>query len=141
VLKPGDGFLLGADLKKSPDILNAAYNDALGITAAFNLNLLQRINRELGGHFDLRAFNHHAFYDADQGRIEMHLVSLREQSVRVDALNLEVAFGEGETIHTENSYKYDDEDLTQMAADSGFEIKGRWTDSQGWFAEVLLSPR
>ena len=141
VLKSGDGFLLGADLKKSPDILNAAYNDALGITAAFNLNLLQRINRELGGHFDLRAFNHHAFYDADQGRIEMHLVSLREQSVRVDALNLEVAFGEGETIHTENSYKYDDEDLTQMAADSGFEIKGRWTDSQGWFAEVLLSPR
>jgi L-histidine Nalpha-methyltransferase len=141
VLKPDDGFLLGADLKKSPDILNAAYNDALGITAAFNLNLLQRINRELGGHFDLRAFNHHAFYDADQGRIEMHLVSLREQSVHVDALNLEVAFDEGETIHTENSYKYDDEDLAQMAADSGFEIKGRWTDSRGWFAEVLLSPR
>lgn len=141
VLKPGDGFLLGADLKKSPDILNTAYNDALGITAAFNLNLLQRINRELGGHFDLRAFSHHAFYDADQGRIEMHLVSLREQSVHVDALNLEVAFDEGETIHTENSYKYDDEDLAQMAADSNFEIKGRWTDSRGWFVEVLLSPR
>jgi len=141
MLRPGDSFLLGADLKKPKEILEAAYNDALGVTAAFNLNMLQRINRELGGNFDLRSFGHRSFYDAKQSRIEMHLVSLREQSVRIDALNLEVAFSEGETIHTENSYKYDDDALAQMAADAGFEVAGRWTDSRNWFAEVLLKPR
>jgi L-histidine Nalpha-methyltransferase len=141
VLQPGDGFLLGADLKKSNELLEPAYNDALGVTAAFNLNMLQRINRELGGHFDLTAFAHHAFYDRGLGRIEMHLVSLREQSVPIDTLSLETAFDEGETIHTESSYKYDDEDLRRLAADSGFEISGRWTDSRGWFADVLLTPR
>ena len=141
MLRPGDSFLLGADLKKPKEILEAAYNDSLGVTAAFNLNLLQRINRELGGSFDLRSFGHRSFYDAMQSRIEMHLVSLREQSVRIDALNLEVAFSEGETIHTENSYKYDDDALAQMAADAGFEVAGRWTDSRQWFAEVLLKPR
>lgn len=141
VLRPGDSFLLGVDLKKPKDILDAAYNDAHGITAAFNLNLLQRINRELGGHFDLRSFSHRAFYDETQGRIEMHLVSLREQSVHIDALNLEVSFGEGETIHTENSYKYDEEDLEALAAGSGFALASRWTDGQGRFADVLLRPK
>ncbi len=137
-LKPGDAILLGADLKKPNDILHAAYNDALGVTAAFNLNMLQRINRELGGHFDLSAFAHRAFYDAEAGRIEMHLVSLREQSVHIDALNLELAFTEGETIHTENSYKYDEEDLARMAADAGLEIASTFTDSRRWFADVML---
>ncbi|HEY3055348.1 MAG TPA: L-histidine N(alpha)-methyltransferase [Thermoanaerobaculia bacterium] len=141
VLKPGDSFLLGADLKKSREMLEKAYNDALGVTEAFNLNLLQRINRDLGGHFDLRAFGHWAFYEPERGRVEMHLVSLREQSVKIDALNLEIAFSEGETIHTENSYKYDDDDVTRMVADSGFEIAGRWTDSRRWFADVLLRAR
>lgn len=141
VLKPGDVLLLGVDLKKSKEMLDAAYNDVLGITAAFNLNLLLRINRELGGHFDLHAFGHRAFYDAEQSRIEMHLVSLREQSVHIDALNLEAAFGEGETIHTENSYKYDEEDLAQIVAGSGLEIVARWTDSHLWFADVLLRAR
>lgn len=141
VLRPGDGFLLGVDLKKSKDILDAAYNDALGVTAAFNLNLLQRINRDLGGHFDLRSFSHRAFYDEEKSRIEMHVVSLREHTVHIDALKLEVSFGEGETIHTENSYKYDEEALGRLAADSGFDLAGRWTDSRGWFAEVLLRPR
>jgi L-histidine N-alpha-methyltransferase len=141
MLRPGDSFLLGADLKKPKDILEAAYNDSLGVTAAFNLNLLLRINRELGARFDLRSFGHRSFYDEGQSRIEMHLVSLREQSVHIDALNLEVAFSEGETIHTENSYKYDDDALAQMAADSGFEMAGRWADSQNWFADVLLKPR
>ena len=141
LLRPGDSFLLGADLKKPKDVLEAAYNDSLGVTAAFNLNLLLRINRELGGRFDLRSFSHRSFYDERQGRIEMHLVSLREQSVHIDALNLEVAFSEGETIHTENSHKYDDAALAQMAADSGFEVAGRWSDSQNWFADVLLKPR
>jgi L-histidine Nalpha-methyltransferase len=141
VLRPGDAFLLGCDLKKRKEILDAAYNDALGVTAAFNLNLLQRINRDLDGHFDLHAFGHRAFYDEERGRIEMHLVSLREQSVHIDALNLEAAFDEGETIHTENSYKYDDADVAKMAADSGFEIVGKWMDTRGWFADVLMRAR
>ncbi len=138
LVRPGDAFLLGVDLKKPSEILEAAYNDALGVTAAFNLNLLQRINRELSGRFDMRSFGHRAFYDQAQGRIEMHLVSLREHSVPIDALNLEVAFSEGETIHTENSYKYDDEAIALMAADSGFEVAKRWADSKAWFADVLL---
>jgi L-histidine N-alpha-methyltransferase len=141
MLRPGDSFLLGADLKKPKEILEAAYNDSLGVTAAFNLNLLLRINRELGGQFDLHSFGHRSFYDERQSRIEMHLVSLREQSVRIDALNVEVAFSENETIHTENSYKYDDDALAQMAADSGFEIAGRWSDSQNLFVDALLKPR
>jgi L-histidine Nalpha-methyltransferase len=138
VLQPGDSILLGADLKKGGDVLHAAYNDALGVTAAFNLNMLQRINRELGGHFDLSAFAHRAFYDANQGRIEMHLVSLREQSVIIESLGTQVSFTEGETIHTENSYKYDDSDLTRLAADAGLQVAERFTDSQRWFADILL---
>ena len=141
VLQAGDSFLLGADLRKPKNVLDAAYNDALGVTAAFNLNLLQRMNRELGAHFDLHAFAHRAFYDEKQGRIEMHLVSLREQRVHIDSLNLEVSFTEGETIHTENSYKYDAKALEQMAADAGFAIAGKWTDAAGWFVDVLLRPR
>lgn len=141
LLRPGDTFLLGADLKKAKAVLDAAYNDRLGITAAFNLNLLERINRELGGHFDIRAFRHRAFYSEEEGRIEMHLVSLREQSVTIEALNLEVTFGEGETIHTENSYKYDETDLARLAAESGFDIAATFTDPRRWFADVLMRVR
>ncbi|HEX9164209.1 MAG TPA: L-histidine N(alpha)-methyltransferase [Thermoanaerobaculia bacterium] len=141
LLRPGDGFLLGVDLKKSKEILDAAYNDALGVTAAFNLNLLQRINRELGANFDLSAFAHRAHYDVARGRIEMHLASLREQSVLIGALELDIAFGEGEMIHTENSYKYDESDLLRLASDSGFEIVGQWIDSRRWFADVLMRVR
>jgi L-histidine Nalpha-methyltransferase len=141
LLRPDDSFLLGTDLRKPVSVVETAYNDALGVTAAFNLNLLPRINRQLGGRFDLRNFGHRAFYDAGQGRIEMHIVSLREQSVPIDALSLEVAFSESETIHTENSYKYDDETLGQIASEGGFEVAERWTDSRGWFADVLLRPR
>lgn len=141
LLQPGDSFLVGADLKKPKTILEAAYNDSLGVTAAFNLNLLLRINRELGGRFDPASFAHRSFYDEQKGRVEMHLVSLREQTVPVDALHLEVAFSEGETIHTENSHKYDDAGIAQMAADSGFEVAGFWTDAKRWFADVLLNPR
>lgn len=139
VLDRGGLLLLGADLRKPKPVLEAAYNDALGITAAFNLNLLQRINRELGGHFDLRAFAHRAFYDEERGRIEMHLVSLREQVVRIDQLSMEVAFHEGETIHTENSHKYDEETIAAMAAEGGFSLVRRWTDVRGWFADFLLA--
>jgi L-histidine N-alpha-methyltransferase len=137
-LSPGDAFFLGADLRKSRDVLEPAYDDPLGVTAAFNLNLLGRINRELGGHFALDAFRHRAFYDETHGRIEMHLVSTRSQRVRIDALELEIDFSEGETIHTESSYKHDAQTLAALAAASGFAIEKQWTDSRGWFADVLM---
>ncbi|HEU4886758.1 MAG TPA: L-histidine N(alpha)-methyltransferase [Thermoanaerobaculia bacterium] len=137
-LQPGDALFLGADLRKSRDILEPAYDDPLGVTAAFNLNLLVRINRELGGHFALDTFRHRAFYDEGHGRIEMHLVSTRAQRVRIDALDLEIAFDEGETIHTESSYKHNDSTLGALAEASGFTIERRWTDSRGWFADVLM---
>lgn len=137
-LNPGDALFLGADLRKSRDVLEPAYDDPLGVTAAFNLNLLGRINRELGGHFPLDAFRHRAFYDDVYGRIEMHLVSTRAQTVRIDALELEIAFEAGETIHTESSYKHDATTLATLAAASGFTIEKRWTDSRAWFADVLM---
>jgi dimethylhistidine N-methyltransferase len=138
VLAPGDAFFLGADLRKDRSILEPAYDDPLGVTAAFNRNILGRINRELGGHFDLGAFAHRAFYDAQNGKIEMHLVSTREQTVRIDGLGLELAFAEGETIHTESSYKHDRATLAALASAAGFTIERTWTDSRGWFADVLM---
>ena len=138
-LSPGDALLLGADLRKDRSVLEPAYNDALGVTAAFNLNLLGRINRELGGTFDLSAFRHHAFYDEEHGRIEMHLVSLRAQRVSIEALDLEIAFGEGETIHTESSYKHDASTLQALADSAGFRIEQTWSDSRRWFADVLMT--
>lgn len=133
-----DALLLGVDLRKSKEILEPAYDDALGVTAAFNLNLLQRINRELDGHFDLRAFAHRAFYDEDHGRIEMHLLSLRDQVVRIDALDMEILFAEGEMIHTESSYKYDDATVEVLAAGAGFDVSRKWTDAKNFFADYLL---
>lgn len=137
-LAPGDALLLGADLRKDRAILEPAYDDALGVTASFNLNLLQRINRELGGTFALDAFAHRAFYDEHHGRIEMHLVSRREQVVRIAALDLDVAFAEGETIHTESSHKYDEATLRALALAAGFEVERMWTDARKWFADVLM---
>lgn len=138
VLAPGDALFLGADLRKDRAVLEPAYDDALGVTAAFNLNLLGRINRELGGHFELASFRHRAFYDEKHGRIEMHLVSRRVQRVGIDALDLEVAFDEGESIHTESSYKHDDATIASLANASGFSIEKTWVDARGWFADVLL---
>jgi dimethylhistidine N-methyltransferase len=137
-LAPGDALLLGADLRKDRAVLEPAYDDALGVTAAFNLNLLGRINRELGGHFDLAAFRHRAFYDETLGRIEMHLVSTSAQQIRVDALDLEVPFVAGESIHTESSYKHNAETLASLANASGFSIEKTWIDARRWFADVLL---
>ncbi|HEX2062718.1 MAG TPA: L-histidine N(alpha)-methyltransferase [Thermoanaerobaculia bacterium] len=137
-LAPGDALLLGADLRKSKSILEPAYDDALGVTAAFNLNILARINRELGGTFALDAFRHRALYDEARGRIEMHLVSRRAQRVRIEALELEIAFAEGESIHTESSYKHDDETLAALASAAGFRIEKAWTDARKWFADVLM---
>jgi dimethylhistidine N-methyltransferase len=138
VLHEGDALLLGADLKKDKHVLEAAYNDALGVTAAFNLNVLARINRELGGNFDLRAFQHRAFYNETAGRVEIYIESTREQTVAISQLELEVQFGAGEQIHTENSYKYDLNDIRRLAAETGF-VHGRtWLDSQERFSSNLL---
>jgi dimethylhistidine N-methyltransferase len=140
-LRPGDGFLLGVDLRKAESVLIPAYDDPLGVTAAFNLNLLVRINRELGGGFDLAAFRHRAVYNREEGRIEMHLESRRTQTVPVRALGIEVPFFRGETIHTESSYKFSLEQIASLASETGFELRRTWTDSGGRFASSLLSVR
>jgi dimethylhistidine N-methyltransferase len=125
-------MLVGVDLKKDANVLHAAYNDSRGVTAAFNLNLLRRINRELGADFDLRRFRHYAFYNPQPGRIEMHLVSPERQSVNVGAYRFE--FASGETIHTENSYKYSVEEFRALAAEAGFRAVKLWQDRQGLFS-------
>ena len=141
VLQNGDALLLGADLKKDPAILEAAYNDALGVTSAFNLNVLARINRELAGTFDLRSFQHRAFYNEELGRIEIYIESLVNQRVHIGKLDLEVEFAAGELIHTENSYKYDKAGIAQLAARTGFELSRTWLDSQERFSSNLLLAR
>lgn len=130
-LSAGDGLLIGVDLKKNRNVLEAAYNDSEGITAAFNKNLLKRINRELESNFDLDAFEHHAFYNSEKGRIEMHLVSLKTQTVLVGAE--EFYFSKDETIHTENSNKYTIQEFREMASDS-YTCRKTWTDSRDYFS-------
>jgi len=112
------GIVIGVDLQKPIDVLNLAYNDPQGYTAAFNLNLLTRMNRELNADFDLNAFSHRAFYNTERSRIEMHLVSEREQTVQVDGRRF--AFAAGESIHTENSYKYTPASFGALAREAGF---------------------
>ena len=133
----GGALLIGVDLKKDPARLNAAYNDAQGITAQFNLNLLARINRELGADFDLGAFRHHAHYNAGLGRVEMHLVSQREQQVAVRGHVFR--FRSGETIHTENSYKYSVAEFQALARGAGFTPQLYWTDPEQLFAVHYLT--
>jgi len=135
----GGGLLLGVDMVKDPALLHAAYNDAQGVTAAFNLNLLRRANTELGADFDLGAFHHAAFYNAPLKRIEMHLVSRRDQEVSV--LGKAYRFAEGETLHTENSHKFTVDGLKALATEAGF-IPGRvWTDRDRLFSlHWLLAP-
>ena len=130
-------MLVGTDLKKDANVLHAAYNDARGVTAAFNLNLLARINRELGGNFDLKRFSHYAFYNAALGRIEMHLVALGKQTVRIGRHRF--GFQRGESIHTENSYKYAAEEFRALAAQAGFKGKKTWTDREARFALHALA--
>ena len=125
-------MLVGVDLKKDANVLHAAYNDAKGVTAAFNLNLLARINRELDGDFDLRRFKHYAFYNVALGRIEMHLVSLEKQSVNVGKHRF--GFDLGESIHTENSCKYSVDDFSALALAAGFRTDRVWKDGRGYFA-------
>jgi len=125
-------MLVGVDLKKDANVLHAAYNDSRRVTAAFNLNLLARINRELGADFDLKRFSHYAFFNAALGRIEMHLVSLARQTVRLRHHRFQ--FDVGESIHTENSYKYSIEEFRALAAEAGFAGKKVWTDRKVLFA-------
>lgn len=139
-LKPGDGLLLGADLKKDPRVLQLAYDDPAGVTAAFNLNLLGRINRELGGTFDLRGFTHVARYDEKRGCVASYLQARRAHEVRIEALDLTVAFAEGETIHTESSYKYSGDDLKALGDASGLRLVKTWTDAQERFSVNLYTP-
>jgi dimethylhistidine N-methyltransferase len=126
ILGAGAVFVVGVDLAKAADILYRAYNDAEGVTAKFNLNLLARINRELGANFNLDAFEHHAFYNAERRRIEMHLASTKRQKVRVCDTTIE--FRAGETIHTENSYKYSIDSFGALAHGSGWSPLAAWTD-------------
>jgi dimethylhistidine N-methyltransferase len=141
VLTTQDALFLGADLVKPITVLEPAYDDELGVTAAFNRNLLARINRELGGHFDLSRFQHRAFFNREASRIEMHLVSRGAQRIAIDDLSLEIDFADGEAIHTENSYKYDEAMLATLASEGGFSIEHRWSDTRGWFADVLMVPK
>ena len=134
---PGGSMLIGVDLKKDEDTLVAAYNDREGVTAAFNENLLARINRELEGDFDLSAFSHDAVYNRQHGRIEMHLVSGRDQTARVGDRSFD--FRAGETIHTENSYKYSIEQFQGLCREARYEPVKAWTDPDGMFSLHFLN--
>jgi dimethylhistidine N-methyltransferase len=133
----GGALLLGVDLIKSPDVLHAAYNDAQGVTAAFNLNLLARANRELGSNFDLSQFAHSAFYNAPLQRIEMHLLSLKAQTVHLNGKAY--AFREGETLHTEYSHKFTIAGVQQVAQSVGLKAGPVWTDAQHLFGRLWLN--
>lgn len=135
-LGDGSAFLLGADLVKDETVLRAAYNDRAGVTADFNLNLLSRINRELGADFDPCAFHHSAIWNAEESRIEMHLVSDKAQSVSVNGNSFR--FRKSETIHTENSYKFTPDGLKQLAGDAGWRVRELWADEAFPFAVALL---
>jgi len=138
ILRDGDALLLGTDLEKDIATQILAYDDPAGVTAAFNMNLLARINRELGGNFNLGQFRHQARWNEDEHRIEMHLRSLARQSVTIAAANLRVMFDEGETIWTESSHKYRPEGVVAMAQRTGFRVDGQWIDREWPFAQNLL---
>ena len=139
LLRKDDALLIGYDLKKEPTLLHRAYNDSEGVTAAFNLNLLARFNRELGADFDVRAFRHVARYDEALGRVEMHLESLSAQEVRI--ADARVPFERFERTHTESSYKYTRDEFDAMIAGAGFDAAGVWTDPAAYFAVGLYERR
>ena len=133
----GGGLLIGVDLKKDAVLLHRAYNDRQGVTGQFNKNLLVRINRELGANFQLDQFEHYAFYNPTEGRVEMHLISLKNQSIRIG--EIEIAFALGESIWTESSYKYTLEEFSSFAAIAGLTVKHVWTDPQQLFSVQYLT--
>lgn len=138
-LKPGEKLLLGVDMVKDREILLKAYDDAAHVTAAFNKNVLERINRELGANFNLNLFRHQARWNEECSRIEMHLESLIAQQVVIPALDLEVKLKRGETIHTENSYKFRDEGVIEMLERADFHLSDHWTDKREWFGLYLAT--
>jgi dimethylhistidine N-methyltransferase len=138
-LSPGDCLLLGTDMVKDAQMLHEAYDDAAGVTARFNMNVLTRINRELEGNFNLRLFRHQARWNARESRVEMHLESLLAQKVAIRALDLEVRFLPGETIHTENSYKFTDESVLELLTRAGFRLRQQWSDADKWFTVYLAA--
>lgn len=133
-LRPGDSLLLGTDLYKDRKILIPAYDDAQGVTAEFNKNILHRLNRELGANFDVDAFQHVVFWNTLESRVEMHLESLRRQRVEFQLLQFTADFAAGETIHTENSYKYTLPIAAELLAEAGFRLERTWLDRRKWFA-------
>lgn len=137
-LNSGDAVLLGTDMRKPASVLVPAYDDAQGVTAAFNKNILAHINRELGADFHLDAFAHRAVWNSDASRIEMHLESLRDQTVDITALRHSIHFRKSETIHTENSYKFTMPMLEAIADNGGFRLERTWGDPRGWFTVHLL---
>jgi L-histidine Nalpha-methyltransferase len=139
-LQADDALLIGFDLQKDKKILEAAYNDSAGVTARFNLNILRRINRELGGAFDLKTFRHRAFYNQGAARIEMHLISEKEQEVAIGKLERSFRFAEGESIHTESSYKYTLPLIRQVAGNAHFKVGNVFVDDKTWFALTLFFP-
>src|SRR4051794_30775757 len=136
ILGRGAQMIIGADLEKEERVLHDAYNDAAGVTARFNLNVLVRINRELGGNFDLSAFTHRAIYNRERHRIEMHLISKKSQTVRL--LGTSFSFRAGESIHTENSYKYSIERFAALAQGAGWRVRESWTDAAKMFSVHAL---
>jgi L-histidine N-alpha-methyltransferase len=138
-LEPGDCLLLGTDMVKEQDMLLAAYDDAAGVTAEFNKNMLVRINRELDGNFNPRFFRHQARWNEEHSRIEMHLESLLAQRVAIRALDMEVSFSRGETIHTENSYKFTDQRVLSLLTRAGFKLRQQWSDANRWFTVYLAA--
>ena len=136
-LQPGDAFLLGVDLVKNENTLLKAYDDAAGVTAAFNRNILVRLNRELDANFEPEAFAHRAIWNASKSRIEMHLVSRTAQRVSIGALDMDLDFAAGESIHTENSYKYQPQQVVALLAEAGFTTEAAWTDPREKFAVCL----
>ncbi|HEY1976274.1 MAG TPA: L-histidine N(alpha)-methyltransferase [Candidatus Baltobacteraceae bacterium] len=137
-LRPGDGLLVGTDLKKDPAVLELAYDDPAGVTAAFNRNLLARMNRELGANFDAKNFDYRAQYDEAHGAVKSFLVAKRAAKVRVGKIKLDVEFAEGERIHTESAYKFAQSDVTKLAAAAGFKAAQSWSDRAGKFSVNLL---
>jgi dimethylhistidine N-methyltransferase len=139
-LEPPDRLLVGVDLRKDRATLEAAYDDDAGVTARFSMNLLARVNRELGGSFDLSGFRHRAVYDAREGRVIIDLVSQRRQEVRIAGIDREIAFDAGEAIHIEDSWKYSENEIDALAASGGLRREQRWLDSAGRFSLNLLAP-
>jgi L-histidine Nalpha-methyltransferase len=135
--RPGDKILLGVDMQKTPSLIKAAYDDKPGITAEFNLNMLVRLNREYGGQFDLNTFEHYATYDPLEGVARSFLVSKMAQEVFIASFNESLLFKEGETIHTENSYKYSQEQLISLACNCGFRSLEQYQDAKGYFTSVV----